>query len=704
MSAIVSGNALGLDSTSLATLGAAGQTGQAATGRSGERVYLNIASGNLVVQREDEALIGRGPDIDVLRTYNSQGQTDGDNNDNWRIGFYRQIKALSGAVNTAGSTVVRVDRDGAELTYAYDANSHVYAGKDGAGSFDTLNYNSATANWTWTDGDSRVTETYDWHAGAGKLLSQADTSGNTITYHYAGSLLNQVLDASGDSTWLDYSGNNLTRVRSVLADGTISTRVHYGYDASNRLDTVTVDLSPQDNSIVDGKTYVTRYTYDGASKRIATLTQSDGTDLVFLYTPDGKLSRITDALGHQTNFSYDSATKTTVTDALGFQTSYVHDALGQLARIAAPAVNGVLQSRSFGYNGNGDVTSTTDGQGNVINYQYDDNGNQTLQLDALGNTISRTYDSNNQLSTETLYVVPDPDGGGPLQAGTPLTTRYVHDTAGKSQLRYAISPTGRVTQTAYDDQGQLSRATQFTGLLYTAAAATQTALDGWVSRIADKTQSLITDYTYNFRGQVFTETSYDSVDASGAGVGPSITTYVHGPDGALLQKIAPLGVDPSQTAAQTTTYTYDGLGRLLTSVNGLNELTQYQYADTLAGGVVSTAQTLANGLITISSHDAAGRLVSFMHTDAANEDLQTTRYVWDDDNRLQTVENALGIQTRFLYDAIGRLQAEVDGKLGLTEYFYNKDDQLTLTIRYATPVTSVGGRGAPGAGPPPHPG
>src|SRR4051812_33228938 len=104
MASIVSGAGLGLANSSLYVLGSQGALGQATHGRAAERVYVNAATGNLVVQNRDELLIGRGPDAAGLRTYNSQGLLTDDNGDNWRLGVYRKVYNLAGTVNTAGST------------------------------------------------------------------------------------------------------------------------------------------------------------------------------------------------------------------------------------------------------------------------------------------------------------------------------------------------------------------------------------------------------------------------------------------------------------------------------------------------------------------------------------------------------------------------------------------------------------------------
>ncbi|MEK9803645.1 MAG: hypothetical protein VW475_09620 [Curvibacter sp.] len=73
MVSIVTGNGAGLVNSSKDVLGSDGQIGNAASGRAGEGVTVNAATGNLVIQDRDEYLVGVGADVDLLRTYNSQG-------------------------------------------------------------------------------------------------------------------------------------------------------------------------------------------------------------------------------------------------------------------------------------------------------------------------------------------------------------------------------------------------------------------------------------------------------------------------------------------------------------------------------------------------------------------------------------------------------------------------------------------------------
>ena len=68
MVGIVSGQGLGLERSSASILGSRGQLGWASMGRGGDNVFVNATTGNLVITRQDEFLLGLGPDIGINRT------------------------------------------------------------------------------------------------------------------------------------------------------------------------------------------------------------------------------------------------------------------------------------------------------------------------------------------------------------------------------------------------------------------------------------------------------------------------------------------------------------------------------------------------------------------------------------------------------------------------------------------------------------
>ena len=688
MVAIVSGNALGLSLGSLAVLGARGLVGSAGGGRNGEQAYVNAATGNLVLRDRDETLLGRGLDVAAFRTYNSLGKLNDDNHDNWSTGiFAQQLTLVGSARNTVGSSLVRTDRDGAEATYAF--NGTRYVSTAGAGAYDSILYDGATSQYVWTDGDTGNQERYD-SAATGRLLSTKDARGNTLTYGYnASGLLASVTDANGEQTFYDYSGSNLSQIRTVYQNAGVATtltRIRYDYDASNRLATVTVDLTPADNSVADGKVYTTSYTYDGSSARVASVAQSDGTSLAFTYAlvaGDYRIATVKDALNNITTFGYDTvARRTTVTDALNFNTLLDYDALGQLVAVTAPPVAGVTETTGFSYDGNGDLLRTVDGEGRAIDMGYDPSGNQTLQRDSAGNTVTRTFDARNQLLTETAYAAPDPDGAGAALPVQPMTTRYVYDATNKNLLRFVLTAEGRVTQNIYDSYGRRTAQIQYSASAYdtsalgTTGVPTEAQMTAWVLT-QDKTQSLRTDLAYDARGALLKTTTYGNVDVAGNGIADasrSITQYVYDQAGLLLKTISALN--------GTSLYTYDGLGRQLSASNPLTQLTLTQYDDANAKTVVS----LANGLNTTSSFDRAGRLVSVVQGSTGTPLLGETRYFYDADSRLRMTQDATGVRQWMLYDDIGRKVADVDATGTLTEYSYDRGDRLTRTVVYANAV------------------
>ena len=696
MVSIVSGNALGLGFTSLATLGQQGSSGTAPQGRSGEKVTVNVASGNLVLQDQDELLASVGLDAAALRTYNSQGSFTDDNADNWSTGVFAQMLRLTGTRNAADSTLTRTSRDGAQAIYSYDAASGSYVSTEGAGAYDRIVFDPASSQYVWTDGDTGVEERYE-SASTGRLLTSRDPSGNVLTYSYTGELLTQVSDASGESLYFDYSGGDLTQVRTVTADGSTRVRTRYAYDTSHRLVRVATDLSPEDNSIADGRVYTTTYTYDGTSRRVQTLSQTDGTSLSFSYTQvagSWRIASVADALGHTTHFDYTVSAEGTVTrvrDALDHESVYTSDAQGRLTQVQGPAVNGVSAINSFTYNSRGDVTQIVDAQQHAVTIAYDAQGNQVLQRDAAGNTVTRSFNAANQVLTETVYQGADPDGAGPASASKPLMTRYVYDAADR-RVRFVLSPEGRVTEYRYNAHGERTASIDYAASSYPVAGVTATLTEAQLTTwtgTQDRTRTQRMDMAYDARGQLQRTTTYARVDSAGDGVADgtaSVVQYVYDQAGRLLSTVSPTNA--------STAFTYDGLGRMLTSTDALQHVTVNAYDD--AHGTTRT--TLANGLATTSTYDAAGRLTAVLQSGPGAANLGETKYFYDADDRLLMTQDPTGVRHWSVYDEAGRQVADIDADGSLTEFTYDANNLVTSTLARATRIDTaalVDSNGAP---------
>ena len=302
MVAIVAGNGLGLLNTSLNILGGAGVLGQSVLGQGSSRAFVNAVSGNLVLQMQDEQLAGRGLDLYALRTYNSLGTPNDGDGDGWRWGYEQTVRFQgpgTPAQPQAGAMVIRTDGDGHETPHSWDAARAAYLGTEGGGAHDELRYDSVPGEWVWTDGSTRVVERYSNSTSSGmtgRLIRRTDPSDNSIVLAYDGGRLTLIRDtASQQELRLGYGlFNGMTRVqrletRALIEDasgnatdtlGSALRQVEYNYDSLGRLTTVTTDLTPADGSIADGAVFVTTYSYDGTTLRIASVTYSDGTSAV----------------------------------------------------------------------------------------------------------------------------------------------------------------------------------------------------------------------------------------------------------------------------------------------------------------------------------------------------------------------------------------------------------------------------------------
>lgn len=686
MSATIVGGGLGLFGSSLTQQNGFGAAGRARIGAGADGAYVNAANGNLIVQGQDEFMAGLGVYDSLIRTYNSQGRFDGDNNDGWRMSVYRSLDLSS--LGAGSGPVRRISGDGHVQSFTF-VGGNVWRSDEGLASHDVLR-RLGDGSWEYQVGGASAFETFD---ASGKLIAWRDADNNLTTLGYTGALVTSITDgASQQVTLLAYEGTKLQKIEvRRLAPGAETAspsalqsmvRVTYEYDNLDRLSRVVVDLKPESAGTADGALFATRYLYDGTSARVTNVVQTDGSELRVSYVEQGGVYRVktmTDALGRTTEFHYDVVSRRTdVADALGNVTSYTYDTQGRLTKVTLADTGGGARAESeYVYDANNNIKTIIDELHREVRFEYDDRGNLRERRDQLGNTVQRTYDSDDRLLTETIFTVAAGQNFTGAAASGALTTRYVYDA--NRHLSFVIAPDNSVTQYSYNARGLRTSAVQFTDAVYTASTASFSDLQSWANSLADKSRALRIDTAYDATGQVVSVTRYQAVDASGAGITndpaapASVSHYVYDSMGRLLAQVDPKG--------NSTSYAYDGIDRVLSVTDATSRVSLTAYND--AGNL--TVYTAPNGLITTAVRNKVGEVVSQTQSGPGVPD-GTTTYTYDADGRLRKTVDPTGAATHYIWDARGRQIGVVSPEGELTETVYSDAGQVLRTIRYASTV------------------
>lgn len=396
---------------------------------------------------------------------------------------------------------------------------------------------------TVTDTATNKAQTWQWTYNASQLVETAtEPNGATTTYTY------------------DLRGNVLT---STNALGHVTS---YAYDPANR---VTNQTEP--NGLV------TTYTYD-ARDRLLTQTVGGQQTTTLTYKPYGSVETLTLPTGLVLTYTYDPAHRLTgwsnnrgesgsfTLDGMGNRTAeQIKDSSGAVAWNAARTINninrvsgkteGPNQTSSFGYDANGELTSSTNGL----------NQSTQLGLDNLRRVASVTNAAN---ATATLkYNALDAVTEAKDFKG--VATGYTRDAQGNATAESSADTGGATTQ--YDNLGlpsqivdALGQATtinrdalgQPTSLVFADGKTTTLRYDlsatskGYLSEIVDR--SGITEYTRDAFGRVVVK-KQTLANGSVQQIG-----YAYNLNGTLGSIAYPTGA--------TLSHVYDSTGRL----TGLN--------------------------------------------------------------------------------------------------------------------------------------
>jgi RHS repeat-associated protein len=483
--------------------------------------------------------------------------------------------------------------------------------------------------------------------------------------------------------------NKLTSYRDELGrqisytinqtNGTVSEK--YDRGATTRY---TYTTSGQVDTIIDALGHITDYDYDTFDRVVKTTAAKGTADQSieqYEYDLAGNRTAIIDGLGHRTIYVYNSMNMLLqTTDTLSNATTYTYDKMGHQTSLT----DALGRVTKMTYDARGRSIGTTDANGSTTTAAYDNNGNLIGITDALDRTTSYKYDARNRLISTTAA-----DNG---------ITAYKYDPNGN--LTTSTDTLGHTTQRFYDSRNQVIREVDALGnetkYTYDAANELIATTDARGNR---------TEYYYDTQGREIatvrdlTQTIKNLANSNG---------YVYGISILATGNIALTNYDALGNIIQTrdensnrTTYKYDALNRLIEVRDALGAVTKTAYDK--VGNITSVTDAL--GRLTTYSYDANNRLVSttdpLSHSttisyNAVGDIVSTTDalghstgYTYDNLDRLIKTTDALGHDATISYDKVGNVISTTDELGRMTSYVYDKVDRLITTTDPLAHTTST---------------
>jgi RHS repeat-associated protein len=636
---------------------------------------VNTATGNYNYAATDLRVPGRGLDVELSRSYNSQDSTFGPLGNGWSHSFNIYLANI-----TSASASVHYS-DGKVLDYINQPGTSSFTSSY-PGFYDTLIRNS-DGTWTLKKTDQK---NYQFDA-SGKLTRIQDRDNNQISLSYSGGNLAQVTDTVGRAFNFTYSGSLLTSLtdsggRNLQFSYDTNSNLISFRDANGNTNSYTYDSSNQLTRIVDGRgnnLVVNSYTNNcpvGVTSCVGTQTNGRGNQWTFVYNADGSTSVFdpfnkeskylqdvnfniqqtqdrnanTQFASGPVNLRYDeSNNRARTSDANGNYAAYVYDQNGNITSRTDPTLN----LRQAVYDSKNNPIQITDEMGKTTQMAYDNNGNLTTLSNALGNSSSTTYDSFGQpisvtdesgnVSTRTY------DAQGNLVSVKDAlnnTTTYAYDTIGRRMSM--TDARGKTTRYTYDANDNLLTVTDplnnVTSYNYDANNNRTSVRDP---------RGNTTTYTYDENNLLTKE-----IDAKG--------NFIQHTYDKLDRRIS-----TRDRRGNVTNLTYDNEGRLLTATDLVGNTTSYAYD---ANGN-RTKITDAKGQSTAFTYDGLNRVTKIQ--DSLGNTIQKE---YDKAGRLTKETDPRGNATQFSYDAIGNLTQVNDAAAGSAKYTYDKNrNRITQT-------------------------
>ena len=486
-----------------------------------------------------------------------------------------------------------------------------------------------------------------------------DTSGNALDI-----TPNGITHSSG--LGIDFERDAEGRIRRIVDPA--SRTIDYEYDAAGDLISVT-----------DRSDNVTQHTYI-ADHYLEEVINPLGIRAVRTeYDEDGRMIRMTDALGNDIDIEHDLAgNREVVTNRLGLVSILEYDGRGNVIRETNE--NDQVFTRTF--DGDDNMLSETDPLNATTSYEY--TGDNTLRkiTDALGQVTEVTVNDDGQPLTLTNVngdlATFTYNTDGLLASWTDVRgqlTTFEH--TGKGDLRRIVNPAGEETLFEHDGRGNVTKMIDALGheSVYTydsvgnrlTASRERTLPDG-------STETLLTQFAYDNYDQLISVTFPDG----------SVISRTYDVLGRITSMTDPLD--------RVTSFTYDNRSRLtkIDYPDGTSETRTYDVEDRMLSVKDRAGRT------TSFVHDNVGHVIEFQLSDGAiarqevNAVGQVTaridprghrmEFAYDALGRRAGMTNALGEEVLFAYDPLGRMTSFTDPEGYERRFEYDKSGNLVKRI------------------------
>ncbi|MCD1258265.1 S8 family serine peptidase [Paenibacillus athensensis] len=290
------------------------------------------------------------------------------------------------AYKTTGALESHTDKDGQMHVFSYtpyNQQSRVSIQKP-AGTelyWQTNNYDPNTGLLLGTANSENETQTY--HYDMWKRMDWQQVAGKTYSFGYDANDRLQTLTYP-DSKQISYTYDNLNRMSSVSYPGMGT--VNYSYTLAANQDTYTVSY-PNGLSQKKQSDNFGQLTAVGHYNNSPTANWSEG----FGYDKFGNILSI-NRNGSANSFTYDALNRVSSETTQGGSKSYSYDSLGNLQSV------GIAGTSYVNTYDNANRISGYTQPGNVSTYSYDNRGNRLTKLQS-GLTSSYSYNAVNELKT-----------------------------------------------------------------------------------------------------------------------------------------------------------------------------------------------------------------------------------------------------------------------------------------------------------------